>query len=94
MPGFGAIDFVRVKVLGGSNTWWNRLVFHEHRKRVLASSRVSRQAAARKRRPWLLAKAAAVADVIIGPDVPIPDTATSSPACVRAVRNPACPLSG
>jgi hypothetical protein len=62
---FGAIDFIRVQVLGRSYTWWNWPAFQEHCEHVLASSRVSQQAAVRKRQSWLLsAKAAAVADIV------------------------------
>jgi hypothetical protein len=51
--------------LGRSYTWWNWPVFQEHCEHVLASSRVSQQAAVRKRQSWLLsAKAAAVADIV------------------------------
>jgi len=35
---FGAIDFVRVQVLGRSYTWWNWLIFQEHREHVLVAA--------------------------------------------------------
>jgi hypothetical protein len=64
---FGAIDSFHFRVFGPSHMWWNWPAFQEHCERILATSSVSRGAAALMRSPRLLpAKAAAVADMFLG----------------------------